>query len=634
MERNVMGELNVYRGSGAKPNFSEIARRHGMDRHTVAKYWREGESAADGRSARGSAFDPLEEVIRAKAQLPGMTKMAVYAFLREGRGEGLPGYGAFTAWCRARDVPFGGVGGREPHPRFETPPGRQLQFDWKEGMRLVDSEGEVFEFSVFTATLGYSRKHRFIPVRSRTLDDLLSCLLATFTRLGGVPEECITDNMSCLVTVSGRRRTRQERAWRFAREAGFELRLCAPRSPQTKGKDESANRFLNRLLAYGGEFTGWGGLAEAVARVEAQANSEPNRTTGLPPDALFMREKESLRPIGNLRLLESMVGDVSVQTVPPTMLVRAAGREWSVPRRCIGRRVSVIAMPGGQVVVRMAGEEVAVHDAASGPSRPKYQHASYTSRLTAAGIVQRAQANLSALGLHEMAASLPDYVRMVAAGERGFASALEEMTRVEVAAREVRITNQRIRSSGFPYVKGLADFDWDFQPSVPRAEIEELATLRFVERAENVLFVGSPGVGKTHLAVALGIEAVRAGREVRFVDCARLVEDLEDASSRGILKKRLKYYAHSRLLIIDELGYLDVGSAGADLLFQLISTRYEQRSTIITTNVGISGWGRVFGDDVAASAIADRVCHHCHLVKITGRSYRLKDLPRDGPVKP
>ena len=147
MERNVMGELNVYRGSGAKPNFSEIARRHGMDRHTVAKYWREGEAAADGRSARGSAFDPLEEVIRAKAQLPGMTKMAVYAFLREGRGEGLPGYGAFTAWCRARDVPFGGVGGREPHPRFETPPGRQLQFDWKEGMRLVDSEGEVFEFT-------------------------------------------------------------------------------------------------------------------------------------------------------------------------------------------------------------------------------------------------------------------------------------------------------------------------------------------------------------------------------------------------------------------------------------------------------------------------------------------------------
>ena len=107
MERNVMGELNVYRGSGAKPNFSEIARRHGMDRHTVAKYWREGEAAADGRSARGSAFDPLEEVIRAKAQLPGMTKMAVYAFLREGRGEGLPGYGPSPHGAGAATCPSG-----------------------------------------------------------------------------------------------------------------------------------------------------------------------------------------------------------------------------------------------------------------------------------------------------------------------------------------------------------------------------------------------------------------------------------------------------------------------------------------------------------------------------------------------
>ena len=188
---------------------------------------------------------------------------------------------------------------------------------------------------------------------------------------------------------------------------------------------------------------------------------------------------------------------------------------------------------------------------------------------------------------------------------------------------------QRIRSSGFPYVKTLADFDWSFQPSVPRAKVEELATLRFMDSAENVLLVGSPGVGKTHLAVALGIEAVKAGREVRFTDCARLVDDLKDAQARGILKNRLKYYAHSKLPIIDELGYLDIDERGADLMFQLVSTRYEQRSTIITTNVGIGGWAKVFGDDVSASAIADRMCHHCTMIKITGRSYRLKDLPAD-----
>ena len=227
-------------------------------------------------------------------------------------------------------------------------------------------------------------------------------------------------------------------------------------------------------------------------------------------------------------------------------------------------------------------------------------------------------------------------VRMVAAGERGFASAFEEMTRVEVAAREVRITNQRIRSSGFPYVKG-------WRTSTGTSSRRSLAPRSRSSRPSGS-WSGprtscsweAPAWARRISPSRWGIEAVRAGREVRFVDCARLVEDLEDASSRGILKKRLKYYAHSRLLIIDELGYLDVGSVGADLLFQLILTRYEQRSTIITADVGIGGWGRVFGDDVAASAIADRVCHHCHhchLVKIAGRSYRLKDLPRDGPVK-
>ena len=241
----------------------------------------------------------------------------------------------------------------------------------------------------------------------------------------------------------------------------------------------------------------------------------------------------------------------------------------------------------------------------------------------------RAQSNLSMLKLDQMAASLPDYMRLVSEGEADFVSALAEMTAAEVGAREVRILGQRIRSSGFPNVKTLADFDWSFQPSVPRPKVEELATLRFVDRAENALFVGSPGVGKTHLAIALGIEAVKAGREVRFMDCARLVDDLKDAQARGILKKRLKYYAHSKLLIIDELGYLDIDEGGADLLFQLVSTRYEQRSTIITTNVGIGGWAKVFGDEVAASAIADRVCHPCSMIKITGRSYRLKDLPAE-----
>lgn len=170
----------------------------------------------------------------------------------------------------------------------------------------------------------------------------------------------------------------------------------------------------------------------------------------------------------------------------------------------------------------------------------------------------RAQNNLSTLKLDQMASMLPDYVKMTAEGETDLAGALAEMTAAEVAAREERITRLRIRSSGFPYVKTLADFDWSFQPSVPRPKVEELATLRFVDRAENVLLAGSPGVGRAHLAIAIGIEAVRAGREVKSIGCARLVDDLRDAQSRGTLKKRLRYYAHSKLLIVEELGYPDI----------------------------------------------------------------------------
>lgn len=241
----------------------------------------------------------------------------------------------------------------------------------------------------------------------------------------------------------------------------------------------------------------------------------------------------------------------------------------------------------------------------------------------------RAQANLAELRLDGMCAALPDHARMAGDGERGLAQAMAEMTQSEVSARRERIMRRRIRSSGLPYVRTLADFDWSSQPSVPRAGAEELATPRLMEGARNAPLVGSPGVGKTHLAVAIGAEAVKAGREVRLVDCARLVDDLKDASARGILKNGLRYCAHSEPLVIDELGHPDIDGQGADLMFQLVSTRHGRRSTVVTTNVGIGGRAGVFGGEVAASAIADRVCHHCTMIKMTGRSYRLKDLPAD-----
>lgn len=368
-----MGELSMHRQSGTKPNFSGIGRRHGMSRKTVARYWRSGGDLDDGRSARGSGFDGLREVVEAKAKLPGATKKAVHECLLHMHPDaGLPGYSAFAEYCRKHGMASGAQRAPDAHPRFEAPPGRQLQLDWKEGVRMLDANGEVFEFNAFSATLGYSRLRKFTYSATRTTDGLLACLLDAFRFMGGVPQECLTDNMSSLVSMSTGRRARNERAWRFAKGAGFDLRPCRVGTPQAKGRDESANRFLNRLLAYDRDLVGLDGPLAAIARTEARSDSEPNDATGLPPSALLMKEKEYLQPIGNAALPESMVGDSTVQAVPPTMLARAAGRQWSVPRRCIGSKARVVTMPGGQIRITVAGELVAVHDATRGTSKTNH----------------------------------------------------------------------------------------------------------------------------------------------------------------------------------------------------------------------------------------------------------------------
>ena len=372
----MIGELNMYKEAGIKPNFSDIARRYGKDRHTVAAYWRaEGCDPGDARRDRAGSFESHLEEIRAKAELPGVTKKGIHEYLlHRYPDEGLAGYNAFTHFMRANGIMIGPPGGAEPHPRFETSPGLQLQFDWKESIRMADRDGVLYEFNVFSATLGFSRRHVFIYSRTRTTDDLIRCMYLTIVRLGGIPAEWVTDNMSALVTIQNGRRTRVERVYSFARDAGFSIKTCRRKTPETKGKVESSNRFLNRLAAYQGDFADEDELVAIIARIEQRCNDEVNETTGMPPSALFMQEKDALRPIGNRRALEEAMGDVvGVARVPATMIVSARGRKMSVPRRCIGRPVKVVCMPDGAMDCYMAGELVATHL----PGDPVYQPEHY-----------------------------------------------------------------------------------------------------------------------------------------------------------------------------------------------------------------------------------------------------------------
>ena len=211
--------------------------------------------------------------------------------------------------------------------------------------------------------------------------------------------------------------------------------------------------------------------------------------------------------------------------------------------------------------------------------------------------------------------------------ERGEVSALEAIDALlgeELSLREGRRVKAALKMGRLLTIKTLAGFDFAFQPSLDKNRILALAQLDFVDHHEVVHFLGQPGCGKTHLALALGVEAVKAGRSVYFATLADLVGSLAKAEREGTLRERLRFLCRPQLLVVDEIGYLPVIPGGGNLFFQLVNARYERGAMILTSNRGFAEWGEVFGDTVVATALLDRLLHHAVVVHIEGASYRLR----------
>jgi DNA replication protein DnaC len=239
-------------------------------------------------------------------------------------------------------------------------------------------------------------------------------------------------------------------------------------------------------------------------------------------------------------------------------------------------------------------------------------------------VVERIRRTLIALRMPRALELLDHAVQQL---ERGEASALELIDTLlaeELSVRESRRIKTALMMARLSTIKTLDSFDFSFQPSLDRERILALAELQFVERREVVHFLGPPGTGKSHLAVALGVEAIKAGRSVYFTTLADIVGALAKAEREGQLRERIRWFCRAALLIVDEIGYLPVAHGGGNLFFQLVNARYERGAMILTSNRGFAEWGEVFGDPVVATALLDRLLHHAVVVQIEGSSYRLR----------
>lgn len=337
MELNLVGTLELLKTMNLVPNFSELSRCFKKDRHTIKKMYEGKEKKI--RSKKPSELDDLKDEIINVLSTPGVRIKAAYWFFKNEKSIKCT-YDNFKFYVRKNKLLEEARKGLA-HPLYETDPGQQLQVDWVESIKLAKTDGEIMEFNLFSATLGYSRYHYFEYTEFKTEADFKRCLVHFFKKIGGITKEVLTDNMAAIVNINGNEKTVHPSVTQFFKDLNVKLRLCKIKSPQTKGKDESSNRFAQWLKAYNGKIEDLGHLLRLIDKLNQDINTQTNTGTYCPPVLLFSKEKEYLSPLPNKEILDFYEDEMRSCKVPSTFVINYKGAKYSVPPNFINKTVKI-----------------------------------------------------------------------------------------------------------------------------------------------------------------------------------------------------------------------------------------------------------------------------------------------------
>ena len=362
MEKNLLGEIRMMKDLKVTPNFSALGRKYQVDRHTAKKYYDNDGIPPRKKRKQSSKWDPYVTEIEELLKNPLVTYKAAYQYLKKKYGEDIiPGdYNSLRNYLLRKGYQKRNI--TVSHVLYETPPGRQAQFDWKEDMVIHLIDGTEIRFNVFSMTLGYSREHIFIYSSNKTTDDLIRCLIKAINRIGGVCEEYLTDNMSAIVSVKKDGKSIYPKIKQLFKDIGAKLKLAKVRTPQTKGKDENANKFIKWIYAYDYKIKDEIELIDLIENeITSESNKQINTGTGMPPITLFKEEKEYLKPLPNKVLLETYLEEHYRQVVPATQLIYYSGSKYSLSSKYIGETVDIFPI-NGKLYIYLRHQLIAIHN--------------------------------------------------------------------------------------------------------------------------------------------------------------------------------------------------------------------------------------------------------------------------------